>query len=101
MGRGSTNSTEVSERTAGIAGVNSLGNLSQRSCFRPFFCGRTPVTALRALMRSRFFRFQDRASYKTSEVAALFLIGVVLSGLFVLFCAAVDYVMRTVFGPSA
>lgn len=51
-------------------------------------------------MRSRFFRFQDRASYKTSEVAALFLMGVVLSGLFVLFCAAVDFVMRSVFGPS-
>lgn len=51
-------------------------------------------------MRSRFFRFQDRASYKTSEVAALFLFGIIMSALFVLFCAVIDYALRTVFGPS-
>jgi hypothetical protein len=56
--------------------------------------------ASRAIMRSRFFRHSDRASYKASEVAALFLIGIVMSGLFVLFCAVIDYALRSVFGPS-
>jgi hypothetical protein len=60
-----------------------------------------PVTR-RAIMpmRSRFFRKHgDRASFKASEVAALFLVGLFLSGMSVLLCMAIDYVLRLLFGP--
>lgn len=51
-------------------------------------------------MRSRFFRFSDRASYKTSEVMALFLIGLFLSAVTVFLCLLVQYVVESIFGPA-
>jgi hypothetical protein len=51
-------------------------------------------------MRSRFFRKHgDRASFKASEVAALFLVGLFLSGMSVLVCMVIDYALRSIFGP--
>ncbi len=46
-----------------------------------------------------FLRFRDRASYKTSDVFALFLIGLFLGGIFCGLCVLVDYVARLVLGP--
>jgi hypothetical protein len=52
-------------------------------------------------MRSRFFRFRDRASYRTSEVLALFVIGLFGGALFFGFLVVMDFVFRKLFGESA
>jgi hypothetical protein len=49
-------------------------------------------------MRSRMFRFQDRASYKTSEVLGLFVISIFLGMIFFGICAAIDYALHVLFG---
>jgi hypothetical protein len=59
--------------------------------------GRSGISA----MKSRLFRYSDRASYKTSEVLALFLLSLFLGMFFFLVCAAVDYGIRMIFGASA
>ncbi len=51
-------------------------------------------------MRSRLFKHGDRAAYKTSEVIALFLLGILLSGITFLTIVVIDYVIRLVFGPK-
>jgi hypothetical protein len=43
------------------------------------------------MSRARFFRFGERASYKSSEVVGLFVVSMILGGVFCLVCAAVDY----------
>jgi hypothetical protein len=49
-------------------------------------------------MRSRLFRFRDRASYKSSEVLALFVISMFLGMLFFGVCMAIDYALNRLFG---
>ena len=50
------------------------------------------------MSRARIFRFRDRASYKSSEVVGLFIVSVILGGVFCLTCAAVDFITSTFFG---
>lgn len=49
-------------------------------------------------MRSRLSRFSDRASYKTSEVLGLYIIGLFLGMLFFGVCLAIDYALNKLFG---
>ena len=49
-------------------------------------------------MRSRLFRFRDRASYKTSEVLGLFVLSIFLGMIFFGICAAIDYALQSIFG---
>jgi len=49
-------------------------------------------------MRSRFFRFRDRASYKSSEVIGLFLISIFAGMFFYGLCMLVDFLLRSLFG---
>jgi hypothetical protein len=49
-------------------------------------------------MRSRLFRFRDRASYKPSEVLGLFVISIFLGMFVFLLMMAVDHVLSKLFG---
>lgn len=49
------------------------------------------------MARSRLFRFRDRASYKSSEVLALFLLSIFLGMLFYGLCWLVDWVWSLLF----
>lgn len=51
-------------------------------------------------MRSRFFRFSDRASYKPSEVLGLFVLSLFCGIIFFFVCAAIDYGIQVLLGPS-
>jgi hypothetical protein len=50
------------------------------------------------MSRGRLSRFRDRGSYKSSEVAALFVLSLFAGALFYLLCVLVDWVLQTVFG---
>lgn len=52
-------------------------------------------------MRSRFFRQTGRSAFKTSEVLALFIISLFFGMFFFLLCAAIDYVIKSVFGAGS
>jgi hypothetical protein len=56
-----------------------------------------PVEALQLPMRSKFFRYSDRASYKTSEVVGLFVISLFLGMLTFGICMAIDYAVRQLY----
>jgi hypothetical protein len=49
------------------------------------------------MSRARIFRFRDRASYKSSEVVGLFVVSVILGGVFCLTCAMVDFLTNQFF----
>jgi hypothetical protein len=51
-------------------------------------------------MRSRLFRFRDRASYKSSEVLGLFVVSIFL-GMFVYgVMMAIDFALTQLFGGT-
>lgn len=49
-------------------------------------------------MKSRLYRFGDRASYKTSEVVGLFVISIFAGMAFFGICMAIDYALERLFG---
>jgi hypothetical protein len=48
-------------------------------------------------MRSKFFRYSERASYKSSEVVALFVLSLFLGMVTFGICMAIDYAIRQLF----
>ncbi len=50
--------------------------------------------------RGQFLRFKDRASYKTSDVLGLFIIGLGLGAIFCGTCAVIDYALQLLRGTS-
>jgi hypothetical protein len=49
------------------------------------------------MRRSRLFRFRDRASYKSSEVLALFVMSIFLGMLVYVICLALSWIFERIF----
>lgn len=88
-------------RVAPGRGVRPWAKLSRSTVLEtsPFWEG-CPVEALRLPMRSKFFRYSDRASYKTSEVVGLFIISLFLGMITFGICMAIDYAVRQLYRMS-
>ncbi len=68
-----------------------------------FLCFVSPIregagSGTNRAMRSRLFRFRDRASYKSSEVIGLFLISIFAGMIFFGICAALNALYERLFG---